>query len=142
MSKERPRARIGNGPIVRVGDRSTIFDPATTAFLLRAAERCRALESAFRAQRCLMDGGSCEATAFVGFDYRAGGLCLPLVTIIIIGKNLRPQAEYVDVNDLNGLVKLTVSAAAEWRGSGATNALLRRRVLSIERTAPRKLKKI
>jgi putative aminopeptidase FrvX len=142
MSKQRPWARIGNGPIIRVGDRATIFDPATTAFLLRAAERCRARESAFRAQRCLMDGGSCEATAFVGFDYHAGGLCLPLGNYHNIGKNLRPRAEYVSVNDLNGLVKLTVAAAAEWRGSGPTNALLRRRVLAIERTAPRKLKKI
>jgi len=29
--------------------------------------------STFRAQRCLMDGGTCEATAFVGFGYRAAG---------------------------------------------------------------------
>jgi endoglucanase len=142
MSKQRPWARIGNGPIIRVGDQSTMFDPATTAFLLRAAERCRARESAFRAQRCLMDGGTCEATAFVGFGYRAGGLCLPLANYHNIGRNLRPRAEYVSVSDLNGLVKLTAAATADWRGLGATNTLLQRRVLSIERTAPRRLKKI
>jgi endoglucanase len=142
MSKERPWARIGNGQIVRVGDRSTMFDPLATAFLLRAADRCRKRESAFRVQRCLMDGGTCEATAFVGFGYRAGGLCLPLGNYHNIGKNLRPRAEYVSVNDLEQLVTLTVTAAAESPDSGATHALLRRQVLSILRTAPRKLKRI
>jgi putative aminopeptidase FrvX len=142
MSKERPWARIGNGPIVRVGDRSTMFDPLATAFLLRAADRCRKGESAFRVQRCLMDGGTCEATAFVGFGYRAGGLCLPLGNYHNIGKNLRPRAEYVSVNDLEQLVALTVAAAVESPVSGATNGLLRRQVLSILRTAPRKLKRI
>lgn len=142
MSKERPWARIGNGPIVRVGDRSTMFDPLATAFLLRAADRCRERESAFRAQRCLMDGGTCEATAFVGFGYRAGGLCLPLGNYHNTGRNLRPRAEYVSVNDLRQLVTLTVAAAAESPDSGAINALLRRRVLSILRTAPRTLQRI
>jgi putative aminopeptidase FrvX len=142
MSKERPWARIGNGPIVRIGDRSTVFDPTATAFLLRAARRCHDRESAFCAQRCLMDGGTCEATAFVGFGYRASGLCLPLGNYHNIGKNLRPRAEYVSVKDLEQLVKLTVVAATERLDFGATNALLRRRVLSILRTAPRTLKKI
>lgn len=142
MSKERPWARIGHGPIVRVGDRSSIFDPTATALLLRVAGKCRECQSAFRAQRCLMDGGSCEATAFVGFGYRAGGLCLPLGNYHNIGKDLRPRAEYVSVSDLAQLVKLTVAAAAEWSGAGATNALLRRQVLSIAWTAPRKLTKI
>jgi endoglucanase len=139
MSKERPWARIGDGPIVRIGDRASIFDPAASAFLWRTAERCRAGESTFRAQRCLMDGGTCEATAFVGFGYRAGGLCLPLGNYHNIGPNRRPQAEYVSVSDLEQLVKLTVTVAAEWRGADATNAMLRRQVEVISREAPRKL---
>ncbi|MGO9609652.1 MAG: hypothetical protein ACLPT4_08450, partial [Verrucomicrobiia bacterium] len=142
MSQERPWARIGDGPVVRVGDRASIFDPAASAFLWRAAERCRAGESTFRAQRCLMDGGTCEATAFVGFGYRAGGLCLPLGNYHNIGPNRRPRAEYVSVHDLEQLVKLTVAATAEWPGSGATNAMLRRQVASIARTAPRKLTRL
>ena len=142
MSKERPWARIGNGPIVRVGDRSTVFDPTATAFLLSAVERCHERESAFRAQRCLMDGGTCEATAFAGFGYRAGGVCLPLGNYHNIGKDLRPRAEYVSVSDLAQLVKLTVAAAVERPGSDAPNAALRHRMLTIARTAPRKLKKI
>jgi endoglucanase len=143
MSKERPWARIGNGPVVRVGDRASIFDPTASAFLLRAAERCRADESKFRVQRCLMDGGTCEATAFVGFGYQAGGLCLPLGNYHNIGPSQRPRAEYVSVGDLEQLLALTVTAAGEWPLASAANvdAMVRRQVLSIARTAPRKLAK-
>jgi endoglucanase len=142
MSKERPWARIGDGPIVRVGDRTSMFDPAASAFLWRTAERCRARQSTFRAQRCLMDGGTCEATAFVAFGYQAGGLCLPLGNYHNIGPSGRPRAEYVSVSDLGKLVNLTVAATAEWPRSGATSAILRRWVTLIAREAPRKLAKI
>jgi endoglucanase len=142
MSKERPWARIGHGPVVRVGDRTSVFDPNATAYLLRAAERCRERDSAFRAQRCLMDGGTCEATAFVGFGYRAGGVCLPLGNYHNIGRNLRPRAEYVSLRDLEQLLRLTLAATEEGPGSGVADAALRRRLLSMSRTAPRKLKKI
>ncbi len=139
MSQERPWARVGNGPVVRVGDRTTIFDPAATAFLLRAAERCREKEPEFRVQRCLMDGGSCEATAFATFGYRAGGLCLPLGNYHNIGKNLRPRPEFVSVDDLEGLLKLTVAACIEWRNSCPTDAALKKRLLALVRNAPRPL---
>ena len=140
MSKERSWARIGNGPVVRVGDRSTIFDPAATAFLLRAAARCGKRQPAFRVQRCLMDGGSCEATAFVGFGYRAGGLCLPLGNYHNIGGNLRPCAEFVSISDLEQLLKLTVAAAEGSPGFDSTVATLKRRLLKISQDAPRRLK--
>ena len=139
MSKERPWARIGQGPIVRVGDRATIFDPSATAFLLGMAAKCRVRETTFRAQRCLMDGGSCEATAFAGFGYRVGGVCLPQGNYHNIGQGRRPRAEYVSVNDLEQLVKLTVAAATEWRGEFPANAVLRRWLVALSREAPRKL---
>ncbi|HVM61592.1 MAG TPA: M20/M25/M40 family metallo-hydrolase [Verrucomicrobiae bacterium] len=139
MSRERPWARVGDGPIVRVGDRLSIFDPAASAFLLRVAERCRAEEPAFRAQRCLMDGGTCEASAFAGFGYRAGGLCLPLGNYHNIDPGLRPRAEYVSVNDLEQLVRLTVAASKAWPADGAATRLGRQRFVSIARAAPRKL---
>jgi endoglucanase len=144
MSKERPWARIGNGPVVRVGDRASIFDPTASAFLLHVADLCRAEESTFRVQRCLMDGGTCEGTAFVGFGYRAGGLCLPLGNYHNIGPGQRPRAEYVSVSDLEQLVTLTVTAACERPVASAMkpNAMVRRQVLSIARTAPRKLAKL
>lgn len=135
MSRERPWARIGDGPIVRVGDRMTMFDADATYFLQEVA-RTRT----FRTQRCLMDGGSTEATAFAAFGYRTGGLCLPLGNYHNIGEDGRPCAEYVSVDDLVGLVDLAGAAANDWRNFSKMKARLRATVSSIHRAAPRKLK--
>lgn len=78
MSKELPTAPIGDGPIVRVGDRMSIYTPALTAFLERVAQDLTKRRKGFAFQRKLMDGGSCEATAYVAYGRRATGICLPL----------------------------------------------------------------
>lgn len=63
----------GGGVIVRVGDRRTIFAPDLTDVVWQ-----RAREAGVTAQRRLMDGGSCEASAFCGLGLRSSGLALPL----------------------------------------------------------------
>ncbi len=140
MSRARPWARSGDGPVVRVGDYRTIFDPAVTYFLQETAESIRRRDATFRAQRCLMDGGTCEATAFAAFGYRAGGLCLPLGNYHNIGPGGRIRAEYVSVGDLEQLLQLTVAAAQQWKGVTAVGGRLRARIGRILREAPRPLK--
>jgi endoglucanase len=134
MSQARPWARIGDGPVVRVGDRRTMFDPAASWFLEETARR-----STIRAQRCLMDGGSCEATALAAFGYRVGGLCLPLGNYHNIGPGHRARSEFVSVADLDGLRQLTLAAAQQWNQpatfSGGVRALLAR----LAREYPEKL---
>jgi len=68
----------GEGVIVRVGDRSSIFDPELTEALRQSAETVRKENPSFKYQRKLMDGGSCEATAFCAHGYRSSGLTVPL----------------------------------------------------------------
>lgn len=68
-----PHAPQGGGVIVRVGDRRSTFDPELNEVLWQ-----RAQDGGFPAQRRLMDGGSCEATAFCARGLRASGLALPL----------------------------------------------------------------
>lgn len=135
MSRERPWARIGNGPVIRVGDLMTIFDGRATHFLSEVARR-----SAIRAQRCLMDGGTTEATAFGGYGYRVGGLCLALGNYHNMGTNNAIRSEYVSISDLEGLVRLTVAAARRWLDFHTINRRLRQRVDQIRATAPRELK--
>jgi putative aminopeptidase FrvX len=77
-SKALPSAPQGDGVIVRVGDRMSIFAPALTESLRVAAEAVAAREPSFRYQRKLMDGGACEATAFCASGYRASGVAVPL----------------------------------------------------------------
>jgi len=77
-SKALVNAPQGEGVIVRVGDRMSIFAPALTEALRAAAESVAGDDPSFRFQRKLMDGGACEATAFCASGYRASGLAVPL----------------------------------------------------------------
>jgi endoglucanase len=134
MSRARPWARIGGGPVVRVGDRMTTFDAAGVWFLQEVARRAK-----LNVQRCLMDGGSCEATAFSALGYRAAGVCLPLGNYHNCGRGRRIQPEYVSVADLAALGRLTVAAAREWRNYATLGRNLRDRVDRIRAGVPRAL---
>lgn len=68
----------GKGPIVRVGDRMSIYDPGVVAGLEDAARTLARRVPGFAWQRKLMDGGACEATAFCAHGYRAAGLAVAL----------------------------------------------------------------
>lgn len=81
---------LGGGPIVRVGDRLSIFDPRLTAACAKRAEDISGNAAAptaqqkhsdiagWKWQRKLMAGGACEATVFCTYGYQATCLCLPL----------------------------------------------------------------
>jgi endoglucanase len=77
-SKALPSAPQGDGVIVRVGDRMSIFDPDLTQSLRTAADALAGRDRSFRYQRKLMDGGACEATVFCASGFRASGLAVPL----------------------------------------------------------------
>lgn len=114
-SRELPNARIGDGPIVRIGDRATVFDRELSNLVSHAAGT-----AGIRHQRRLMDGGGCEATAFGVFGYRATGLCLALGNWHNRG-NLREvesgdvgsavaKLEEISIEDFHGLVDLLLVA--------------------------------
>ena len=105
-SSERPPARMGDGPIVRVGDKTSVFDATVTAELVAAAA-----EAGITAQRCLMSGGTCEATAFRLYGVRCGALCVALGNYHNCGPDKRIEAEYVSRSDFEGLVELCVQVA-------------------------------
>lgn len=77
-SKAFDHAPIGAGPIVRVGDRLSVFNPHLTDGLAIAAQQLAADDKSFKWQRKLMDGGACEATAYAAYGYRAACVCVPL----------------------------------------------------------------
>lgn len=73
---------IGGGPIVRVGDRMSTFNPGLTAGFAKIAEglveASKGTGREFRWQRKLMPGGACEASVYQAYGYEATCLCLPL----------------------------------------------------------------
>ena len=105
-SRELPGANIGQGPVVRVGDRTSAFSPAAEALLSAAAARLAKQEPAFRYQRQLMSGGTCEATAFTAFGYETGALAVPLGNYHNVDPTGRLAAEYVSPHDLTNLALL------------------------------------
>lgn len=115
-SRELPTARIGDGPIIRIGDRSTVFDRQMSNRISRAAEG-----AGLAHQRKLMDGGGCEATAFGVFGYQATGLCLALgnwhnrgnLDAVEAGDpgEAVPMMEQISIEDFHGLVDLLLLAA-------------------------------
>lgn len=139
MSKQRPWARMGQGPVIRVGDRISTFDPLIVYQLQTVAADLQKADTTFKYQRALMDGGACEATAFAGHGYHAAGLCLPLGNYHNIGPREKPAAEYVSIDDLENCVKLTVAAARGWRQADRVQRQLAKRIRAIRRAAPRRL---
>lgn len=114
-SRELPDARIGEGPIIRTGDRSTVFDQELTNRISRAVEREMIVH-----QRKLMSGGGCEATAFGAYGYQATGLCLALgnwhnrgnLTEVEAGHGEAiPMLEEISLTDFHGLVDLLLVAS-------------------------------
>jgi len=114
-SKMLPNAPQGAGPIVRVGDRATIFDPGLTGRLCDIARRLEATGGTpFRFQRKLMDGGTCEATAWQEAGYAAGGLCVALGNYHNCGQHGRIAAEHIRLDDWHGMVRLMTVIAQKF----------------------------
>ncbi len=111
-SRTLPGATMGEGPVIRVGDASFTFDAEAESVLLRAREELTEnREPAFKAQRQLMSGGTCEASAFRYYGYRTTGVAFPLGNY----HNATPEggvgAEYIHIDDFLGGVELIVQAA-------------------------------
>jgi endoglucanase len=129
-SKALPHARQGDGPILRVGDRTSTFDDALTRWIARvAAELAGPSGRRFRWQRRLMDGGTCESTAYQLFGYRCAALCVPLGNYHNMSDRGRIAAESIRLSDLVGLVRLfegMVRRDPDCPRSGARDPLRRR----------------
>jgi putative aminopeptidase FrvX len=103
---------LGGGPVLRVGDKATVFTPAVTAYCQVVAEELAAKDKAFSFQRKLMDGGTCESTAYCHYGYDATGICLPLGNYHNMDESRgRIGPEYIDVRDFANLVKWFVALA-------------------------------
>jgi len=116
-SPRRATAKVGRGPVIRAGDKQSIFDPELT---LAVEEAARALEQrvpAFRWQRALMDGGSCESTVYNHYGTRAAGVCLALGNYHNCAPGGGIAPEFVSWDDHEGLVALLCEVARGFGGS-------------------------
>lgn len=110
-----PGVEQGEGPVIRTGDRVYTFDADAEQVFSAALQSLRAKDSSFKAQRQLMSGGGCEATAFAVFGYTVTGLAFPLgnwhnATTTIPDPDGGVDSEYISVSDYLGGVALMAEA--------------------------------
>lgn len=144
MSSARPHTPQGKGPILRVGDRITTFDPEVTEWLEDRARSLQEREPFFRWQRALMDGGACEATVYARAGFPTGALCLPLRNYHNHAPGGGVGMEYVDIEDAENLVRwmVEIARAAPRRGKSARvgarlDALWRKNRAALAKSAAR-----
>lgn len=134
-SSQRREARMGNGPILRVGDLASTYTPEVTAHCHRIARDLATADRSFRFQRKLMDGGTCESSAFCALGYEATGVCLALGNYHNVNtarKRLGP--EYIDLNDFDNVVNWFVELARAPRPYTGRDEALRSQLQDLERS--------
>jgi len=145
-SKVIPGVEFGGGPVLRVGDRASVFSPDMTAYCQVVADQLTKDKKQFSYQRKLMDGGTCEATPYCVYGYDATCICLPLLNYhnmdTVKGK-IAP--EKIDTRDYLNLIDWFVALAkssgkvAFGKGDAAMNkrldGLLKKHRRRLEATA-------
>ena len=112
-SRTLPGAIVGQGPVVRMGDRRTLFESGGTQLLTELAEKI--LPKKY--QRRVMDGGTCEGTAATAYGFPTIALTVPLGNYhnqgFEGGPDCRapagPAPEFVHLDDVEGQRKLCLA---------------------------------
>lgn len=135
-SRSFPESPIHGGPIVRVGDRVSVFSPELTAAVAKVAESIAGGPAVplasqkqsemprWRWQRKLMAGGACEASVFCAYGYTATCVCLPLgnyhnmvdlaeVQAGAFSGTPRVGREYIGLDDFRGMVDLLIGCGRD-----------------------------
>ena len=114
-SRSFPESPIHGGPIVRVGDRMTVFSPELTNEISTLMIAHAATDPKFKWQRKLMAGGACEATAFSAFGFQSTCLCLPLgnyhnmqrIDEVVGGERpAKVGPEFIGIDDYHGMIEM------------------------------------
>ncbi len=97
--------RPGGGPVLRVGDRRSVYSPRLTGALDLIGRELERKSSEFTFRRALMDGGVCESTVFGLYGHEAACLCLPVTNLHNMTPRGRIGPERVHLGDLAGLIR-------------------------------------
>jgi endoglucanase len=109
-SRTLPRAEIGKGPVVRLGDRRTVYDADALQVLTTLAQKTLPGKH----QRRIMDGGACEASATTAYGLPTIAMSIPLGNYHNQGleggqdcpRLNGPAPEFVHMDDIEGMLKL------------------------------------
>ena len=99
--------------ILRVGDRTSIFDSEAMRFLAEVAAGLKKQRKTFQFQRALMSGGTCEATAYQEFGFQTAAVCVALGNYHNCAEGKRIREEFVSLADALSMVELLAAAARQ-----------------------------
>lgn len=110
-------APAGGGIVVRAGDFHNTFSNDAERYLRVARERLA--ERGIRTQRALLQGGTCEASAFVRLGWVATGIALPNTGYHNIGPDGRLVPEMIRIDDLLSGIALSAEACVAAGADGS-----------------------
>ena len=134
-SSARGFAELEGGPIVRVGDRLSIFDSAVTHWLETSFGALQQRVPATAWQRLLMGGGACEATVFHRAGFPTGALCVAMNHYHNMGAGDAIRSEAIALRDWQGLCDFLFFLATEAKTVTATDSAVADRMAQLERQA-------
>jgi endoglucanase len=128
-SAVQPYAQQGNGVIIRIGDKTSVFNSDLSYFITYQAGELAKHDKSFKFQRALMPGGTCEATVFDIYGFIAAAVCVPLGNYHNMDRERkRIGPEYIDVADWRNMVKLFVHVVRSAHTYEPGHRLLKQRV--------------
>ncbi len=140
-SQARGFAKVDRGPVVRVGDRLSIFDSKITHWMETAFRDLQIAKPATVYQRLLMGGGTCEASAFQRAGLPTGALCVALNNYHNMGPGTSIRSESISLRDWQGLYDFLYFLATEAKSIQAADDIVTTRFSQLERKAVDALQK-
>ncbi len=139
-SQARGFAPVNAGPVVRVGDRLSIFDSRVTYWLETAFRDLQAVKPGTTYQRLLMGGGTCEASVFSRAGLPTGALCVALNNYHNMGPGTSLRSESISLRDWQGLYDFLFFLATESKSVQTADETVAARFESLEAKALSALK--
>jgi M42 glutamyl aminopeptidase len=134
-SQARGFARPEGGPVLRVGDRLSVFDSRITHWLETAFRDLQAAKPGTVYQRLLMGGGTCEASVFLRAGFPTGALCVALNNYHNMGPAAAIRSESILLRDWQGLYDFLFFLATESRSLRAAEEAIAGRFARLETKA-------
>jgi endoglucanase len=134
-SQARGFARVDAGPVVRVGDRLSVFDSRITHWLETAFRDLKTARPATVWQRLLMGGGTCEASVFHRAGLPTGALCVALNNYHNMGPGASVRSESISLRDWQGLYDFLYFLATEAKPVHLADQAVAERFTRLERQA-------
>jgi endoglucanase len=131
-SKARGFARVDGGPVVRVGDRLSIFDSRITHWLETGFRDLQQTTPGAQHQRLLMGGGTCEASVFQRAGIPTGALCVALNHYHNMGPGTSIRAESISLRDWQGLYDFLFFLATRAKGIAEADDAVAQRFAQLE----------